>query len=214
MNTTIDRIVGEKIIMIVRGVQTDKLVDLAEAMWRGGIRAMECTYDASGNIPDEEIAGAIADLVEHFGDRMLIGAGTVLTKKQVQLTADAGGKFIISPDTNEEIIKETKRLGLVSIPGALTPSEATAAHRAGADFIKLFPVSQMGVGYIKALCAPLSHIRFLAVGGVRSENLSDYLHSGAYGVGMGLTAQHREAIRQNDFGQIEESCREIVSAAK
>ena len=100
MNTIIDKILREKVIMIVRGVQTNKLIDFAEAMWRGGIRVMECTYDASGKIPDEEIARAIEYLADHFGEKMLIGAGTVLTKRQVQLTADAGGKFIISPDTN------------------------------------------------------------------------------------------------------------------
>lgn len=214
MNTVIDKILREKVIMIVRGVQTSKLIELAEAMWRGGIRVMECTYDASGKIPDEEIARAIESLADHFGEKMLIGAGTVLTKRQVQLTADAGGKFIISPDTNEEIIQETKRLELVSIPGALTPSEATVAHRAGADFVKLFPVSQLGAGYVKALCAPLSHIRFLAVGGVKSENLLDYLHNGACGIGMGLDNQDRQAISQNDFGWIEEHCREIVNKVK
>ena len=214
MNTVIDKILREKVIMIVRGVQTSKLIELAEAMWRGGIRVMECTYDASGKIPDEEIARAIESLADHFGEKMLIGAGTVLTKRQVQLTADAGGKFIISPDTNEEIIQETKRLELVSIPGALTPSEATVAHRAGADFVKLFPVSQLGAGYVKALCAPLSHIRFLAVGGVKSENLLDYLHNGACGIGMGLENQDRQAISQNDFGWIEEHCREIVNKVK
>ena len=214
MNTIIDKILSEKVIMIVRGVQINKLIDLAEAMWRGGIRVMECTYDASGKIPDEEIARAIESLADHFGEKMLIGAGTVLTKRQVQLTADAGGKFIISPDTNEEIIQETKKLGLISISGALTPSEATVAHRAGADFVKLFPISQFGAGYVKALCAPLSHIRFLAVGGVRSENLLDYLNNGACGIGMGLDNQDRQAISQNDFRWIEEHCREIVNKVK
>lgn len=214
MNTIIDKILSEKVIMIVRGVQINKLIDLAEAMWRGGIRVMECTYDASGKIPDEEIARAIESLADHFGEKMLIGAGTVLTKRQVQLTADAGGNFIISPDTNEEIIQETKKLGLISIPGALTPSEATVAHRAGADFVKLFPISQLGAGYVKALCAPLSHIRFLAVGGVRSENLLDYLNNGACGIGMGLDNQDRQAISQNDFRWIEEHCREIVNKVK
>lgn len=214
MNTSIDRILSEKVIMIVRGVQTNNLIDLAEAMWQGGIRVMECTYDASGKIPDEEVARSIGALSDHFGEKMLIGAGTVLTERQVQLTASAGGRFIISPDTNKEIIQETKRLELVSIPGALTPSEANLAHRAGADFVKLFPVSQLGAGYVKALVAPLSHIRFLAVGGVRSENLLDYLNNGACGIGIGLDGKDREAISRNDFRSIEEHCREIVNKVK
>ena len=211
MNNTIDSILKSKVIMIIRGVPKNKLEELAEAMWRGGIRLMECTYDASGKISDEETAEGIALLAKLFEGRMLIGAGTVLKKNQIELTKAAGGKFIISPDTNPEIIKETKRLELVSIPGALTPSEATLAYRSGADFVKLFPVSQMGgAKYVKALCAPLSHIRFLAVGGVRLENVSEYFDSGASGFGMGLTESERQAIAQNDFDSIEKRCSELT----
>ena len=210
----LETILNEKAIMIVRGVSADKIVELAEAMWRGGIRVMECTYDASGKTPDEETARVIGTLVKHFGDRMLIGAGTVLKKSQVELTAAAGGAFIISPDTNVEIIDETKRLGLVSIPGAMTPSEAVTAHNAGADFVKLFPIGQLGAGYLKALCAPLSHIRFLAVGGVRPENLAEYLASGACGIGMGLNANDKAAIDRGDFDHIENTCRAISSQLK
>ena len=136
MLNTIKQIEENKIIVIVRGVAKEKLIPLAEAMYAGGIRIMECTYDATGKMPDEENAANIAMLAEHFGDRMVVGAGTVLTEKQVRLTKEAGGKFIISPDTNEAIIKESKAQGLVSIPGAITPSEAAAASRAGADFVK------------------------------------------------------------------------------
>ena len=208
---TIERIEEEKIIVIVRGVAREKLIPLANALYEGGIRLVECTYDASGKIPDEEVAECIGLLAKHFEGKMLIGAGTVLKKCQVELTKSAGGRFIISPDTNEEIISETKKLGLVSIPGALTPSEATLANRAGADFVKLFPINQMGCGYLKALCAPLSHIRFLAVGGVRIGNVLDHLNSGASGVGIGLTEQDREAIEQNDFASVTARVCEIVN---
>jgi 2-dehydro-3-deoxyphosphogluconate aldolase/(4S)-4-hydroxy-2-oxoglutarate aldolase len=211
-NQTIEYIEKEKIILIVRGVESEKLVPLVNAMYEGGIRLVECTYDASGKIPDEEIAGRIALLAKHFEGKMLIGAGTVLKKSQVELTKAAGGKFIISPDTNVEIITETKKLGLVSIPGALTPSEATLANRAGADFVKLFPINQMGSGYLKTLCAPLSHIRFLAVGGVRIGNINEHLNNGACGVGIGLSEQDRQAINQNDFKCLEAKYREIVNA--
>ena len=143
---------------------------------------------------------------------MIIGAGTVLKESQIALTKAAGGQFIVSPDTNEEIIRETKKAGLVSIPGALTPSEATAAHRAGADFVKLFPVSLVGgVNYIKTICAPLSHIRFLAVGGVKAENVRDYINHGACGVGIGLNDTDREAISKGGFDHIENKCRAFVS---
>lgn len=215
MEQTIAQILENKIIMIIRGVPTEQLLDLAEAMYRGGIRLMECTYDASGKISDEETARAIAMLAEKMQGRMLIGAGTVMKASQIALTKAAGGKFIISPDTNPEIIQETKKQGLVSIPGALTPSEATAAYRAGADFIKLFPVSQMGgAKYVKALCAPLSHLRFLAVGGVRCENISEYIDCGASGFGIGLSDADRQGIQANDFSVIEQTCRKLTCAMK
>ena len=214
MNATIEHIMNEKVIMIVRGVPTEKVPLLAEAMYRGGIRLMECTYDATGKIPATETARVIGELSKKFEGRMLVGAGTVLTKEQVELTCAAGGKFIISPDTNEDIIKKTKEMGLVSIPGSLTPSEATAAYRAGADFVKLFPVSQMGAGYVKALCAPLSHIRFLAVGGINADNIPDFMNAGACGVGIGVSQRMKEAVAAGDFDFVEAECHKLVNAAK
>jgi 2-dehydro-3-deoxyphosphogluconate aldolase/(4S)-4-hydroxy-2-oxoglutarate aldolase len=128
---TIKTIEKEKLIVIVRGVEREFLIPLAEAMYTGGIRLLEITYDASGKIADEETADRIAMLSAHFGERMLIGAGTVLTEKQAELTKRAGGRFIISPNTDENVIKKTRVLEMVSIPGALTPTEVQTAHLAG-----------------------------------------------------------------------------------
>lgn len=211
MNATIEKILNEKIIIIVRGVPKDSLTKLGEALYSAGIRAMECTYDAKGDVSDEETAEGIGLLAKQLEGRMTVGAGTVLSARQVQLTAAAGGRFIISPDTNAEVITETKKLGLVSIPGALSASEATAAHRAGADFVKLFPISQLGSGYVKALCAPLSHIRFLAVGGVNSDSMLEYMKNGACGVGIGLNVEDKQAIARGDFDFIESKYREMVN---
>ena len=121
----------EKLIVIVRGVEREKLRPLAEAMYAGGIRLLEITYSANGKVSDADTAENIRLLAEHFAGRMYIGACTVLTEKQVALTAQAGGKFIISPDTCPPVIEKTRELGLVSMPGALTPSEMQIAHRSG-----------------------------------------------------------------------------------
>ena len=200
--STIELIEKSKIIVIVRGVAKDKLIPLAEAMYAGGIRVVECTYDATGKLPDEENAANIAMLAKHFGDRMAVGAGTVLTRKQVQLTKKAGGKFIISPDVNEEVIKETKALDLVSIPGAITPTEASAASRAGADFVKMFPIDFYGPRYLKTVATPLSHVRFLAVNGISEENMTEYLEAGACGVGVGSGIVNKKLIEAGDFAAI------------
>lgn len=199
MEAVINTILKEKIITIVRGVPREKLIPLAEAMYKGGIRLIECTYDASARISDEEIASGIKALADHFEGRMTVGAGTVLTEKQVELTKEAGGKFIISPDTNADIIRRTKELGLVSIPGALTPSEIAAAKRYGADFVKVFPVDTMGCKYIKDIKAPLSNVRLLAVGGVNENNMQSYFEAGACGIGIGSGIVKKSLIENGDW---------------
>ncbi len=209
--STVELVEKEKIIVIVRGVQTDKLLGLAEAMYKSGIRLLEITYSADGKMSDNDTAGNIAALKKHFGDEMSIGAGTVLTEKQVELTKDAGGEFIISPDSVPEVIKKTKELNMVSIPGALTPSEITLARRSGADFVKVFPASNLGTDYIKAIKAPLSHIKLLAVGGINDKNMPDYLSAGVCGFGIGSNIVDKKLLAENDFEGITEMAKRYVS---
>lgn len=192
----------EKIIVIVRGVESEKLIPLAEAMYQGGIRLLEITYSANGKVSDEQTAANIAMLAKHFEGKMFIGAGTVLTEKQVELTYKAGGKFIISPDTCPAVIEKTRALNMVSMPGALTPTEMQIAHRSGADFIKMFPVTSLGTGYIKAVKAPLSHLKLLAVGGVDENNMGDYLKAGVCGFGVGSNIIDKKMLAQNDWAGI------------
>ena len=202
LEQTIKAIEAHKIIVILRGVEKKDLIPLCEAMYEGGIRLVECTYDAQGKIADEEIAARIGMLAEHFAGRMHFGAGTVLSEKQVALTASVGGEFIISPDTNSDIIAATKNAGLVSIPGAITPSEVSAAHRAGADFVKLFPIEFYGAKYVKTLKAPLSHVKMLSVGGVTPENINEHLAAGACGVGVASGIADKKLIAAGDFAGI------------
>ncbi len=213
MLNTIKRIEEEKIIVILRGYGYEDLYKTVSAMHEGGIRCCEVTYDSLGKISDEQTAEHIERLTKAFPD-MLIGAGTVLTEKQVELTKKAGGKYIISPDTNVDIIKKTKELGLVSIPGALTPSEATLANRSGADFVKLFPNSEMKPTYLKALIAPLSHIKFLAVGGIDTTNIAEALEMGAYGVGIATGIANKKLVLAGKFEEITALAAQYVAAVK
>ena len=116
---------------------------------------------------------------------MLVGAGTVTNTHLVDLTHAHGGQYIISPDTNVSVIKKTKELGMISMPGAMTPSEVITAHNAGADIVKLFPASDLGPRYLKAVRAPLNHIKIMAVGGINQKNMPDFLAAGACGFGVG-----------------------------
>lgn len=195
----IQKILNEKVIVIVRGLSREDLIPFAEAVYAGGIRLLEVTYDAAGLIPDEETADRIRMLTEYFEGRMCIGAGTVLSPKQVQLTQAADGGFIISPDLCPEVICETVSSGLISIPGAFTPTEIMEAHRLGADFVKVFPAGSLGPDYIKALRAPLSHVRMLAVGGINAENMKDYTKAGVCGFGIGSDIVDTKSIAAGDF---------------
>ena len=188
-----------RIIVIARGLGREELLNTAEAMYRGGIRLMEVTFNACGNPSDEETAANIAMLAEHFKGKMYIGAGTVLRPAQAELAAKAGAAYIISPDSRREVIERTRALGLVSLPGAFTPTECTTAWDLGADFIKIFPNSEMKPSYIKALKAPLSHIRFLAVGGVDIDNLQDYMAAGACGIGIATGIIDKKLVKAGDY---------------
>ena len=210
-NQTIKRIMDEKIVVIVRGIDSDKIIPLAEAMYEGGIRALEITYNASNMNENAEVAGNIKKLVDHFGDKMIIGAGTVLTTGQVELTKAAGGKFIISPNVNKKVIKRTCELNMVSIPCALTPTESVDAYEAGADFVKLFPITNLGSGYVKAMKAPLSHIRFLGVGGIDENNMEEYMKAGVCGFGIGSNIVNKKLIEAGDFKAITELARVFTS---
>lgn len=210
----IDLIEKEKIIVIVRGVEKNKLIPLSEAMYNGGIRLLEITYDANQSPTDEQTAQNIKMLADHFKDKMLIGSGTTVKESQVELTKNAGGKFIISPDTYDAVIKKTCECGLVSIPGALTPSEIQTAHRCGADFVKIFPSVNLGASYIKAVSAPLSNIKFLAVGGIDETNMNDYLKAGVCGFGIGSNITNKKMIKENNWDEISKLAEKYVSVVK
>ena len=200
--SVINKIIEEKLIVIVRGVGSEVMIPLAEAMYDGGIRALEITYNASNPDRDEKVADNIKKLAEHFGEKMMIGAGTVLTTSQVEMTKEAGGKFIISPNVNKKVIEKSCELDMVSIPGALTATEAVKAHEAGADFVKLFPITNLGSGYVKAIKAPLSHIRFLGVGGIDENNMNEYLKAGVCGFGIGSNIVNKKLIEAGNFAEI------------
>lgn len=211
---TIEAIKCEKLIVIVRGISGDKLIPLAEAMYNGGIRLLELTYSADRSIDDIDTAKSVRSLCEHFGDEMYIGSGTVLTEKQVCLTKEAGGQFIISPNINASVVKKTLELGMVSIPAAFSPSEIMTAHDHGADFVKLFPITNLGPEYVKAIRAPLSHIDMLAVGGVDLDNIPIYKKSGVCGFGIGSNITDKKMIAEGDWQGITELAKRYCAAVK
>ena len=210
----ISRIENEKLIVIVRGVKSDKLIPFAKALYDGGIRLIEITYSADGKTSDEQTAEEISLLSKEFEGKMLVGAGTVLTKKQVELTLKAGGKFIVSPCICDKVIKKCNKLNMPCISGALTPTEIQTAYEIGADFIKLFPSNVFSADYVKAVKTPLSHVKLLAFGGVDTSNLQDYLDAGITGFGVGADIVKKDLIEKEDWAGITALANKYVQALK
>ena len=176
--TPLEYVLQRKIVAIVRGLSPEYLVRLGHAFEEGGIGLMEVTYDQKAPETWKDTAAGIEAVEKEFGDRLLVGAGTVITLEQVAMTYNAGGHYLVTPTTQPNIIRAGKALGLGLYPGALTPSEILSAYEEGADAVKVFPVSSLGPGYIKAVRAPLSHIPLMAVGGVNEKNAADYISRG------------------------------------
>jgi len=168
------------IVAILRGVRPDEVVEVAGALYDAGLRAIEVPL----NSPDPY--DSIARLSAEFGGKCLCGAGTVLNAEQVDAVASAGGRLIVSPDSNPAVIRRALELGLVPAPGFATPTEAFAAIRVGAKILKLFPAAAYGTAYLKALREVLpKDVSVLAVGGVGPAEMKEWLAAGADGFGIG-----------------------------
>ena len=209
----IQKVLDKKIVAIVRGVHGEDCVNLARALCEGGIELLEVTFDQSKPESLNRTSDTIRQLVEQLGDRMIFGAGTVTTLEMLELARNAGAQFVVSPDTNEEVIKATVAAGMVSMPGALTPTEIVTAHRYGADFVKLFPAGTQGTAYFKAVTAPLNHIRLLAVGGVNEKNIADFMAAGAVGAGVGGNLVNKTWIANGEFDKITALAKEFTEKA-
>jgi len=208
----IERIKAGGIVAILRGVPEERLGFIADALYEGGIRAIECTFDHKREDCVEANRRMIGWLARHADGAMDVGAGTVLTAAEARAAVEAGGRFIISPGVNAAVIGETVRLGAASIPGALTPTEIAAAWEAGAHFVKLFPAGELGAGYVKAVRAPLGHIPMLAVGGITPENIPDFLKAGVCGFGIGSPLLPKADIEAGNYAAITQRTRRFMEA--
>lgn len=203
-----------KVVAILRGIEGEKLLPTAQALFQGGVRLLEVTFPQIAPDQFQNIAWQIDRLRARFDGEMFIGAGTVTTPELVELTASAGGQFIVSPDTQQSVIERTREQGLVSMPGAMTATEILTAHRWGADFVKLFPAGALGSGYLKAVRAPVSHVELLAVGGINAENAGTFIHAGATGVGVGGELVDKTAIANGRYEEIVRRAEALLAAVQ
>lgn len=209
-----ETILNEKLVAIVRGFAPETVVEMAKAYVAGGIRCIEVTFDQASAEKRLETVATIKAIKAELGDQVCVGAGTVMTVEQVQMAAEAGAEYMISPNVDEDVVKETKRLGKISIPGAMTPSEIASAYKMGADIIKLFPANEVGLSYIKAIKAPLKHIPLMATGGVRPVNAAEYLAAGSSALGVGGDLVNKAWIAAGEFDKIEQAAKAFVDSIK
>lgn len=198
--TTFDKILAGGIITIIRGLSPDCAEKTVEAIHAGGLHLAEITFDQTA--PPKVTADIIRTLSRQLEGKVLIGAGTVMTLEQLHAAYNAGAAYIISPNADSSVIRETKRLGLLSMPGAYTATEVARCYAEGADIVKVFPSDSAGPGYIKALRGPLHHIPLAAVGGVNLDNIRDFFDAGACCVGIGSNIVSKQAVQAGDFDRI------------
>lgn len=204
---TLKKIFDTKIIAIVRGVGPKDILAVARALLAGGVSMMEVTFDYGKPEGVLETLESLAILREKTDGRVSPGVGTVLTAEEVENAARAGAKYIISPNVDPDVIAKTRELGLVSMPGAFTPTEIALAHKLGADIVKLFPAGLFGPDYIKAVRAPLGHIPMAAVGGVTAETIPGFLAAGICAFGVGSNLVSAKKVAAGDFASITETAK-------
>ena len=202
----------DRLMVLARGIEKDFLVKAVGALADAGVTVFESTFDHRLADCIGENAEKIAALVAAYGERMAIGAGTVLTVEEVRAAHDAGASFIVSPDTDPAVIAETKRLGMTSIPGAMTPSEIKRAYALGADIVKLFPADDLGYHYIQNLMGPLPHIPMMATGGVNPETIPEFLSRGILAVGTGITVFRPDLVAAEDYEGIKALAKAHIAA--
>ena len=205
-------ILGIGIVPIVRADSAEQALQAAKAIYRGGIRVLEVTMTVPGAI---RVLEKVAD---EFGDRITLGAGTVLDPETARSCMLAGARFFVSPSISVPTIEMCNRYSMVTMPGALTPTEVVTAWEAGADLVKIFPAGTAGgPSYIRALKAPLPHISMVPTGGVSLANAAEFFEAGASAIAVGGDIVGKKELNSGDYDGIEAKARrfrEVVADAR
>ena len=203
-NTDLHRVLNTGIVAIIRASSGDQLVNVARALYEGGIDIIEVTFTTPGVV---EVISAVR---KELGNKVLLGAGTVLDPETARIALLAGAEFIVSPCVNLDVIKLAHRYDKLVMPGAYTPTEIVTAWEAGADVVKLFPADIGGAAYLKALKGPLPQVRIMPTGGVNQQTLREFIKAGASSVGLGSQLVEKDAVERGDFARIRQLATEYV----
>lgn len=209
MKPFVKEFMEKKIIVVCRGIAEEEIVNVAQALYDGGISFMEVPFDQKNPDTFELTARKISAVRKALDGKMHVGAGTVITMEQFELAKAAGAEIIVSPTLEEDVIIATKEAGLVSMPGCATPSEITKAYKLGGDLIKLFPSSVVTMKTIKEISVPLNHIPLVCFGGVNADNIKEVIATGVVGVGMGGAVLDKVALDNKDYKKITELAKAV-----
>ena len=204
MQSNLARVHQTGIVAVIRAASDELLVDVAEALAAGGVDVMEVTF----TIPRAH--RALERVADRLGDRILLGAGTVLDPETARIALLSGAEFIVSPAVNLDVIKLCRRYDKLVMPGAFTPTEVLTAWEAGADIVKLFPSEVAGPAYLKALAGPLPQVRMMPTGGVNLETAAAFLRAGAFALGVGGSLVDPKSVAAGDMAKIEKLARQFV----
>jgi 2-dehydro-3-deoxyphosphogluconate aldolase/(4S)-4-hydroxy-2-oxoglutarate aldolase len=208
MEPLVQRICDAGIVAIMRRTDSALAVETAEALLDGGVEVVEVTLNTEG------ATGMLRALAKELGDRMLIGAGTVMSADEVRAAIDAGARFVVSPHTDEAVIAATREAGLPSLPGAFSPTEIVRAWHLGASLVKVFPVGSVGPRYLRDVLAPLTQIPLVPTGGVTLDNAAEFVKAGARALGLGSDLVSPKAVAARDFVSITERARRFVDEVR
>ncbi|MDA0839221.1 MAG: bifunctional 4-hydroxy-2-oxoglutarate aldolase/2-dehydro-3-deoxy-phosphogluconate aldolase [Planctomycetota bacterium] len=202
----VSRIKELGIVAVVRTETAEQVKGVVKALLEGGVTAIEITFTVPNAVE------MIRQTRNEYGNKILLGAGTVTTPSDAAAAIGAGAEYVISPNTNREIIMLCNAFDIAVMPGAMTPTEVVSAWQAGADVIKIFPAEILGPRYIKLLKAPLPNVPLMPTGGVSPANVGEWLAAGSVAVGVGSALVDKQALATGNFGIITERAREFISA--
>lgn len=208
LNTKIDLLLSSGIIAVVRKIEANKVMDVISALVDGGVTGIEVTLDS------ENVFEVIGEAQKKFGERVVVGAGTVLDGTSARMAIQAGADFIFAPTLSRETIEVTKRYGKIVIPGVFTPTEILQATEWGADVVKIFPASVLGSQFIKDVRGPLGHIKMMPTGGITLENVGEYIRAGAVAAGVGSSLLDKKMISTSDWVGLSEHANNYVNEVK
>jgi len=199
-------ILETKVVAVIRMKDAARLADVAAALGRGGVRALEVTMTVPGAV------GIIREMAKSKAPGTLVGAGTVLDAGTAKDVIAAGADFVVSPITDRETVRVCCDAGVLVAPGAFTPTEIVAAWRAGADIVKVFPATSLGPQFCRDLRGPLPEVRLMPTGGVTIENARDFIAAGAAAVGLGTALVDAKAVEAGDWEALEARARRLMAS--